>query len=215
MGDFLRTDLDNPWAFVRGPARLLIAPSNQAFPSAIDDIIVTASGTTQYDAQSGWTDLGATKTGVQISINHAEETFDVDQILGDIESSPTNWECNVQTALAENTLEHFQLAWEGSTIDTNVTEDPDERSMGYGMATCYTRRKLAVLYKGSTCIEGQPSLIRAFVFRRVQLMPVESQITFNKTGEQVSIPIQLKAIADTSIADVKKRFFMIYEQLSA
>lgn len=213
MGDFLRTDLENDWSFVRGPARLLIAAENQAYPSGIDDIIVTASGTTQYDAQSGWTDLGATKTGVQISINHAEETFDVDQILGDIDSAPTSWECSVQTALAENTLEHFQIAWQGSDITVNTGETPNERAMGYGQPTCYTRRRLAVLYKGSSCIVGQSPLIRAFIFRRVQLMPVESTITFNKTGEQVSIPIQLKALADTSIADVKQRFFMIYEQV--
>jgi hypothetical protein len=207
MSDFYPTDLDNHWAFVRGPARLLAAPANQAYPSSISDIIVTASGVTQYNAQAGWSDLGATKTGVQISINHAEETFDVDQILGDIESQPTSWECSVQTALAENTLEHFQLAWEGSDISTNAVPTPDERQMGYGQPTRYTRRRLAVLYK------SDEDLIRAFVFNRVQLQPVESAITFNKTGEQISIPVQFKGLADTSVADVKKRFFTIFEQV--
>lgn len=209
MGEFYRTDLDNDWAFVRGPARLLVAAEDQAFPEELNDLVVLASGGTQFDTQSGWSDLGATKTGVQVSINHAEETFDVDQILGDIESAPTNWECSVQTALAENTLEHFQLAWEGSSIDTNTTPTPDERSMGYGQPTVYTRRRLAVLYK------NDQDLIRAFVFRRVQLMPVESQITFNKTGEQISIPVQWKALADTSIDDVKQRFFMVLEQVGS
>jgi len=207
MSDFYPTDLDNHWAFVRGPARLLAAASDQAYPSSIGDVIVTASGVTQYNAQSGWTDLGATKTGVQISVNHAEETFDVDQILGDIESQPTSWECSVQTALAENTLEHFQVAWEGSDIATNTSPTPDERTMGYGQPTRYTRRRLAVLYK------SDEDLIRAFVFNRVQLQPVESAITFNKTGEQLSIPVQFKALADTGVTDVKKRFFTIFEQV--
>jgi len=203
MSDFYPTDLDNTWAFVRGPARLLAASSTQPFPSGIDDVIVTASGVTQFQAQSGWQDLGATKTGVQISINHAEETFDVDQILGDIESQPTSWECSVQTALAENTLEHFQLAWEGSAITSG---DPGERLMGYGQPTRYTRRRLAVAYK------SDEDKVRLFVFNRVQLQPVESQITFNKTGEQISIPVQFKGLADTSVSDVKKRFFTIFEQ---
>ena len=121
MGAFLRTDLDNEWSFVRGAARLMVADIDQAFPDEIGDIIDLASGANQYDAETGWEDLGATKTGISISINHAEETFDVDQVLGDIESVPTNWECSVSTALAENTLEHFQLAWEGSDISTNTT----------------------------------------------------------------------------------------------
>lgn len=209
MSDFYPVDLDDDWSFVRGPARLMFAPDTAPFPSQINDIILTASGVTQYNASGTWTDAGATKTGVQVSINHAEETFDVDQILGDIESAPTNWECSVQTSLAENTLEHFQLAWEGSAITTNTGPTPDERSMGYGQPTVYTRRRLAVLYK------NDQNLIRAFVFRRVQLMPVESQITFNKTGEQISIPVQFKALADTSVSDVKQRFFVIYEQVGS
>lgn len=208
MSDFYQVDLDDDWSFVRGPARLLAADIVQAFPTQLSDIIDLASGASQYDSQTGWTDLGATKTGVQISVNHAEETFDVDQILGDIESVPTSWECSVQTSLAENTLEHFQLAWEGSAITTNTTPTPDERSMGYGQPTFYTRRRLAVLYKSDI------DLIRAFVFNRVQLQPVESQVTFNKTGEQVSIPLQFKALADTSVVDVKKRFFTIFEQIN-
>lgn len=207
MSDFYPVDLDDSWAFVRGPARLLVAPIAEDFPTAIGDVIATPSGASQYEAQGDWEDLGATLGGVQVSINHSEETFTVDQILGDIESAPTNWECSVQTALAENTLEHFQLAWEGSDIATNTTPTPDERSMGYGQPTAYTRRRLAVLYK------SDEDKVRAFVFRRVQLQPVESQVTFNKTGEQQSIPIQFKGLADASVTDVKQRFFTIFEQV--
>jgi hypothetical protein len=208
MGEFLKTDLDNEWSFVRGAARLMVAEEDEDFPTEINDLIVTASGVNQYDAQTGWEDLGATKTGIQISINHAEETFDVDQILGDIESVPVNWECSVSTQLAEMTLEHLQLAWEGGDIDTNTATNPDERAMGYGQPTVYTRRRLAVLYKNAD------DLIRAFVFRRVQLQPVESAVTFNKTGEQIATPVQFKALADPSVDDVKQRFFVVYEQVS-
>lgn len=204
---FHRTDLDNDWAFVRGPARLLAAAEGAAFPDDINDIILLASGGTQYDATSAWTDLGATKGGVQISVNHTEETFDVDQILADIESKPTGWEASVSTTLAENTLEHFQLAWEGSAITTNTAPAVDERTMGYGNPTTYTRRKLAILYK-----DDSTGLIRAYIFRRVQLQPVESAVTFNKTGDQQTIPINFKSLPDTEIDDVKSRFFTIIEQ---
>lgn len=209
MGEFLRTDLTDPWAFVRGAARLLIADEDETMPDAIADIIELASGGTQYDAQTGWTDLGATKTGITISVNHAEETFDVDQVIGDIASAPVSWECSVATALAEMTLEHLQVTWEGSAISTNTVPTPDERTMGYGQNDEYTRRRLAVLFK------NQDDLIRAFVFRKVQLQPVESAVAFNKTGEQVSIPVQFKGLADTSETDIQKRFFLVIEQVGA
>jgi hypothetical protein len=125
--DFHRTSVDNR-SFIRGAARLLIAPADIARPTKIADVIALASSSGPpavglYDAASGWTDLGATKTGIQVTINNAEETFDVDQVYGDISSAPTSWECSVGTQLAEMTPEKMQVAWEGSaiTIDAGPT----------------------------------------------------------------------------------------------
>jgi len=106
MTDFHRTSV-NGRSFIRGAARIMVAPYAQARPTKIGDVIYLASGVASgnalYDAKPGWVDLGATKTGIQITINNAEESFDVDQILGDISSAPTNWECSVGTQLAEFT----------------------------------------------------------------------------------------------------------------
>lgn len=198
-------------AFIRGAGRLLIAPEAQAFPAQISDIVETAAAPMtgdQWDAKTGWTDLGATKTGIQITVNNAEETFDVDQVLGDIASAPTSWECSVGTQLAEATLERMQVAWEGSAITTDATPTPDEKELGIGEPTSYTKRRLAVLYQ-------RPSgLVRAFIFRKVQRMPQESSITFQKTGEQISIPVRWRALSDTTVSDVKKRFFIIRDQVT-
>src|SRR3954452_1089585 len=119
--DFHRTFV-NDRSFIRGAARILIAPITQARPAKISDVIALAStsAVALYDAASGWTDLGATKTGIQITMNNAEESFDVDQIMGDISSAPTSWECSVGTQLAEMTPEKMQVAWEGSAISTDA-----------------------------------------------------------------------------------------------
>src|SRR2546430_8697544 len=98
MPDFYRTFVTDE-AFVRGPGRILWAIATIAFPTKITDII----DTTVYNAAAGWNDLGATKTGIQISVNNSEETFDVDQILADLRTLPTAWEMTEQTALAEAT----------------------------------------------------------------------------------------------------------------
>jgi hypothetical protein len=208
---FHRVAADTDDAFIRGAGRILIAPEAQAFPADISGIIelsATPMTGAQYDPKTGWTDLGATKTGIQITVNNAEETFDVDQILGDIASAPTSWEVSVGTQLAEFTLERMAIAWEGSAITTDATPTPDEKELGVGEPSSYTKRRLAVLYQ-------RPSgLIRAFIFRKVQRMPQESSVTFQKTGEQISIPVRWRALADTTVADAKKRFFIVRDQVA-
>jgi hypothetical protein len=167
----------------------------------------TTQGSGQYDSRPGWTDLGATKTGIQITVNNAEETFDVDQILGDISSQPTNWECSVGTQLAEMTPERMQFAWEGSaiTLDTTPTTGA-EQEIGFGNPTGYTQRRLAVLFQRPN------GLVRGYFFHRVQRQPQESSITHAKTGDQISIPVRFRVLADSTIIDTQKRFFIVRDQ---
>lgn len=207
MGAFLRTNLTDE-GFIRGAARLVVAPyETQTFPSKISDIITLTTGTTQYDAVSAWSDLGATKTGIQVVRNNAEETFDVDQIQGDIASAPTNWEMNVGTALAEVTLERLAEAWEGGTITTNTTVTPNEKALPLGQPVSYTQKRLCVLFQRPN------GKIRAYCFRKVQRMPQESAFTYQKTGEQQSIPMRWRCLADDTIADINARFGVIYDQI--
>jgi hypothetical protein len=210
MGSFLRASItdDN---FIRGAARILIAPDDETFPTKISDMIVLTAGATIYDPVADWTDLGATKTGVQIVRNNAEETFDVDQIMGEIASEPTNWEMSIATSLAEMTLETLNIAWQGGTIATTTPASPDmdQKHLPIGLPVQYERRRLAVLHQRAN------GLIRAYVFRKVQRMPQESTITHAKTGEQVTIPVRFRCLADTSVADVNGRFGEIIDQQAA
>jgi len=205
--DFHRTFV-NDRSFIRGAARILIAPITQARPAKISDVIALAStsAVALYDAASGWTDLGATKTGCQITVNNAEEAFDIDQVLGDISSQPTNWEVSVGTQLAEMTPERLRIAWEGSAITLDVGPTPDEEEIGFGAPSAYTQRRLAVMFQRPN------GFIRAYLFWKVQRMPQESSVTHAKTGEQISVPVRFKALADTTVTDPYKRFFIIRDQ---
>lgn len=210
MADFHRTSV-NDRSFIRGAARLLIAPATYTKPVKISDVIAlaSASGVTLYDAASGWTDLGATKTGIQITVNNSEESFDVDQIYGDISSAPTSWECSVGTQLAEVTHEKIQIAWEGSAItQATVADSPTgkEDEIGVGQAQAYTQRRMAVVFQRPN------GKIRAFFFWKVQRLPQESSMTFSKTGEQQSIPMRFRVLADSTVTDPLKRFFVIRDQ---
>lgn len=208
MADFFRTDV-NDRSFIRGAARLLYAdPTVTTAPTAIGDIIYLASGAgyDQYDPKTGWTDLGATKTGIQISVNNTEETFDVDQIYGDIDSLPTNWEVSVGTQLAEFTPEKLEVAWEGTSLSTNGA---GEEEISFGQPSYYTRRRLAVLFQRPN------GNIRAYSFRKVQRLPQESTVTHNKTGEQIAVPVQFRVLPDFDVTDPRARFFTIFDQETA
>lgn len=204
-GPFLRTNITDE-GFIRGAARILSAPLAQTFPTKISDIIVLVTGATQYDAVSGWTDLGATMTGIQVVRNNAEETFQVDQINGDIGSAPQGWEMNVGTALAEVTLERIDEAWEGGTIVTNTGVTPNEKALPLGQPESYAQKRLAVLFQRAN------GKARAFVFRKVQRMPQESAFTFQNTGPQQSVPVRWRCLADDTVTDINARFGVIYDQ---
>lgn len=210
MADFHRTFVDDR-SFIRGAARLLVAPLTEAKPTTIGDVIaLTASAgppaVALYDAKGDWVDLGATKTGVQITINNAEETFDIDQQLGDIASQPTSWECSVGTQLAEMTPERLQLAWEGSEITETGSGATAEQVIGFGSPNSYTQKRLAVLFQRPN------GKIRGYFFHKVQRMPQESSITHSKTGEQISIPLRFRVLQDATETDLAKRFFVIRDQ---
>jgi hypothetical protein len=197
MTDFHRTAINDD-NFIRGAARLLWAGTTISFPSSIADLVNLST----YDAAANWHDLGATKTGITITVNNTEETFDVDQIYGDLDSRPTGWECTCSTALAEMTLKHLALAWEGSAPAVVGSET----QMGVGNPLVYTRRRLAVLF------QKENGNIRAYIFRKVQRTPQESAVVHAKTGEQQTVPVRFRALADTSVADQLARYFMIYDQ---
>jgi len=201
MPDFHRVSINDD-NFIRGAARILWAGTTIAFPVTIADVINVST----YDPMTGWNDLGATKTGITITVNNTEETFDVDQIYSDIDARPTSWECSVSTALAEMTLAKLQLAWEGGSIVTVTSGGQNESQLGIGAPTTYTRRRLAVLF------QKQNNKIRAYVFRKVQRTPQESAITYAKTGEQQAVPMRFKAFADLSITDPLSRFFVLFDQ---
>lgn len=232
MADFHRVNVDDA-SFIRGAARILVAPMEEDFPKKLEDVIILnlatkdepakaeiaarkkeveekKPGATEpelFDALGKWEDLGATKTGIQITINNAEESFDIDQVMGDIASAPTSWECSVGTQLAEFTPEKMQIAWEGSTISVDTEpEAGSEKEIGFGQPVSYTQRRLAVLFQRPN------GKIRGYFFRKVQRSPQESSITHAKTGEQISIPVRWKALADTTVSEVLKRFFIIRDQ---
>lgn len=212
MGTFFRGrhGLDYERGFVQGAGRIVVAAQDTAWPEGLEDILILASGATQYDLVAPWEEVGFTKTGINITRNNSEESFDVDQIRGSIRRRPSDWEMSVGTQLAEASLETFALAWELPAPTTVTKTDPqlDERHQGLSAPTLYVERLVAVLF------QFPDGLIRAWVFRRCIRAAQESGMTLQKTGEQVSLPVRWNALADPD-QPVESQFGEIFEQLPA
>lgn len=205
MGSFHRVDTSQ---LKRGAGRIMYAPDSQAAVDEISDVIVLTAGGTQYDAQTGWVDLGATREGIAVEVNNTETGFDIDQISAQVGTAPDAWECTVTTNLAEMTLEHLVIAWEGSAIVTNTTPTPnDERQTGFAGATSYTERRLAVLFK------NPDDSIMLFYFHRAVRAPQAVTINFVKSGDAMTIPVRWTILADDSQTDPRDSFGFIFEQL--
>lgn len=202
MANFLPVTI-NDEGFIRGAGRILYAVITQAMPIQVSDIV----DLTVYNAKAGWTDLGATKTGIQITYNASgEEAFDVDQVYGDLDAIPNGWTMEVATALAEVTLDRLAFAWEQITVATVAVVGGNEKQAQFGTPLNYTKRKMAVLFQRPN------GKIRAFVFRKVQRMPQDSVLTFAKTGEQQSIPMRFRCLPDLSVAEPTGRFCLVTDQ---
>lgn len=206
MGAFFRIDETQ---LVRGAGRLMVADSTETEATEINDVF----DTTTFDAQGTWEDLGATRQGITIAVNNTETAFDVDQVLGEIGTAPDTWTCTVATQLAEMTLEHLQLVWEGSDIDINLTPSPNERKTGFAGATSYTERRLAIGFKKR--LQGTTTdVYMLFYFHRAVRSPQEVSIAFNKGGDAMTIPATFKILADSSQGDPRDGFGFIFEQVA-
>jgi hypothetical protein len=215
MGDFFRSayGIDNEQGFVQGAGRILMAdydPDPTAFPAGIEDLLVLTPGATQWDPVAPWTEVGFTKTGINITRNNAEEEYDVDQIRGAIRRRPTNWEMSIGTQVAEATLESYGLAWELGSVQavTKVAPQLNERHIGLNAPTVYKERMVAVVFP------FPDGTVRAWVLRRCTRAPQDAGMTLNKTGEQVSLPHRWNCLTVPD-APVDSQFGKIMEQVPA
>lgn len=110
MADIYQVNSDR---IVGGPGRLVFKPYDGTFPQSIADVMGT---TAPYALAEGWQDLGATNDGITTTRSFDTEDFEVDQVVGAVDTDITSWEHTLETNLAENTVENRRLALIGGTI---------------------------------------------------------------------------------------------------
>lgn len=110
MADIYKVDSQN---IVGGPGRLVYKPYNGTYPDAISDVMDV---TEPYNLKPEWNELGATSDGITITRGFDTNDFEVDQVVGAVETEITGWTNHLETNLAENTVDNRQLVLIGGQI---------------------------------------------------------------------------------------------------
>lgn len=175
-------------------------------------IVVTTStaGFGQWDARTGWIDLGPTKGGITIERNSAEQAFDVDQIQANILTLPTDWPTTVSANMAAPDLTLLQYIWEGGEIEYDPVED--EYTLPLGAPTTVRHRRLAVVFQRKSPDGTTPGGVRIYCFRDTTRAAAASQIVHNKTGDQANPAFQWNIYADTTVQNAYGRFGAIIDE---
>lgn len=99
---------------IQGPATVYAGAFGVTEPADI--------GTTP---STGWTDVGATKDGVELSVADEYAVLEVDQIIYEVGRRRTKRVVQLKTQLAEATLENLALAINNSAPSSNLLEGDD------------------------------------------------------------------------------------------
>lgn len=150
---------------IQGPATLYTGLFGAVEPATIATVPST-----------GWTDVGGTKDGVELSIAPEYAVLDVDQIVYDIGRRKTKVSVSVKTSLAEITLDNLAKAIANSAPAANVLEGDD------GLAA------FAPAY-GALLIDGlAPGGFRRRIILRKTLPTDSVGVAYKKDG-QTLIPV--------------------------
>lgn len=178
---------------LRGPAKILYAgmQGSFGFPTTINQVIDPTTGA----PASGWTPIGLTRGGVNISKNiEAQVRDDLDQIMGAYDQDITDRSYVITTQLAEVLHPNVQLAlaldmyptvtasWASGAQQTKRPLDDSNNK--------FTDLRLAVVYPKDT--EGK---VLGFVFRRAQLQGGEKALRFDKS-DSTSPALEFRAFPE-------------------
>ena len=124
MADIYKVRSEN---IVGGAGRLVCKPYDGTFPETIEDVIQVQS---PYNLTAGWKEIGATNDGITVARGFDTEEFEVDQVIGAVDTDITSWTHTLEADLAENYIENRQIA----LIGGQIIESPSEK----GTATTLT-----------------------------------------------------------------------------
>jgi hypothetical protein len=146
-----------------------------------------------------WARVGYTKEALTLAYESEEADIEVEEELASVKRTRIKESVTLETVLAELTGEYLQLA--ASNQNTVTTTSPDVGQKGYeetGLGGVSTLTEKAWGFEGlyiNANDEEEP--IRVFVHKGTAMLNGALEFS-QKSDEYVGVPIQVKALADTT-----------------
>jgi hypothetical protein len=158
----------------------------------------TTPGTGLYDPVGSWFDLGATKNGVNPTMNNTEEEFTIDQQKVSIGVLPNEFTWAFATSLVEVTPENLAFVWDMGPVTLNTLPAVPEKVVGFGTTDGYTVRRIAIVHRRPAT---QGGLLRAHFFRKMIRQAAETSLGYASTGDQQTVALQMRGLVDDNVTD--------------
>lgn len=174
---------------LRGPAKILYAPASLPMPILIEQVIDPTGGA----AATGWTMLGLTRGGINVTKRLDKQVYDdLDQITGEYGQSTTNRAYTVTSQLAE-VLSRAQraLAIEGGVATQVSTTGPTQVMTPLDSdSNSSAPLRVAVVWPKPTA-----GKVYMFVFRNVEPSGGDKVFRFDKS-DPASLALELRAFPE-------------------
>lgn len=177
---------------VHSGASLYVAPTGETRPDET---------TVAYGAAWGgnWARVGYTKAPLTLAYASEEAEIEVEEELAPVKRRRIKETLTLETVLAELTAGYLQMA--ASNQDTVTTTAPGASQKGYEETGLGGKSVLTEKAWGFECMHidasGNEQPIRVFV--HIGTATINGNLEFSKKGSDYpGIPIQIKALADTS-----------------
>lgn len=174
---------------MRGPAKILYAAGTLPMPTRVEQVIDPTGGA----PASGWTSLGFTRGGINVTKRKDKQVLDdLDQLIGEYDQRQTNKGYRVTTQLAEvYDRNQLGLALEAGTPTQVSTTGPTQVMIPLDSTSNQSvERRLAVVFPKDT--EGK---VYMFVFRRTQPGGGDQTFRFDKS-DPVSPALEMVAFPE-------------------
>jgi hypothetical protein len=178
-------DIEN---LLGGRVRILYALPAEPVPASINDVILMES---PYTAQTGWTDLGATRDSFTYTRGFDVEGWEIQQVPGNVIEEVTEITRTIEVSFADLRPEHLAMI-EGQTAApgnvTAVAGASAQKVVKFGSFSSLERRRFAFIAQrplaAGIVVESGPAIERGRFFMGVayqaQLSADEAELEQDK-----------------------------------
>lgn len=203
---------------LRGPCRVLYAPTKQAIPGKISEIIEVEG---EYKPKSEWKDFGSTTSAAGYSRQFQTAGYTIEQATGNVDEEVTDAVRSIQGTFAEITPELLQMMEQAASIGTvaKAAGNVEEKQVKVGTVESIEAYRLAFIARrpkglGADVTQKDATVrgaLAAFVMYRGKIMGDQAALSVAR-GQLSSAQLAFQAYPESGKASGQEHGVWMLEQ---